>query len=80
GPVHMVEPPEPEYKENPDLAQGEIKQVDWAAQGADITVDRTVYRNGEVYLTDTFYTHYQPWQAVYEYGPGTEIPTPEGDE
>lgn len=76
GPINIVDPPEPKYKENPELAQGEIKQVDWAAQGADITVDRTVYRNGQVYISDTFYTHYLPWQAVYEYGPGTEIPTP----
>ncbi|HPO59853.1 MAG TPA: hypothetical protein PLV53_13495, partial [Anaerolineaceae bacterium] len=65
------------YKENPDLAEGEIKQVDWAAQGADVTVDRWVYRNGELYFKDTFFTRYQAWQAVYEYGPGTEIPTPE---
>src|SRR5690606_11121080 len=43
GPINIVDPPEPKYKENPELAQGEIKQVDWAAQGADITVDRTVY-------------------------------------
>ena len=50
--------------------------MDWAADGADVTVHRTVYRNGAVYLEDSIYTHYQPWQAVYEYGPGTEIPTP----
>ena len=77
GPTNIVEPPEPRYKENPDLAEGEIKQVDWAAQGADVTVDRWVYRNGELYFKDTFFTRYQAWQAVYEYGPGTEIPTPE---
>jgi vancomycin resistance protein YoaR len=79
GVQNTVEPPEPLYKENPDLAQGEIKQVDWAAQGADVTVDRTVYRDGQVYLSDIFRTHYLPWQAVYEYGPGTEIPTSEGN-
>lgn len=74
GPVNTVEPPDPLYKENPDLKEGEIKQVDWAAQGADVTVNRTVTRDGEVILSDTFYTHYRPWQAVYEYGPGTELP------
>ncbi len=76
GPVNLVEAPEPKYKENPDLPEGKIKQVDWAAQGADVTVNRTVYRSGDVLFSDTFFTHYRPWQAVYEYGPGTEIPTP----
>jgi len=73
----VVEAPKPLYKENPDLKKDEIRQVDWEADGADVTVRRVVYRNGSVYLEDTIYTHYQPWQAVYEYGPGTEIPTPE---
>ncbi len=77
GPVNIVEPPKPLYKENPELKEGEIKQVDWEAKGAEVTVTRTVYRNGQVYFTDRIYTRYQPWQAVYEYGPGTEIPTPE---
>jgi vancomycin resistance protein YoaR len=73
-----VEPPDPLYQENPELDKGEIKQVDWAVEGAEVTVTRTVTRNGEIYLQDTFYTHYVPWRAVYEYGPGTEdIPTPE---
>ncbi|HQN44985.1 MAG TPA: hypothetical protein PLA25_12680, partial [Anaerolineaceae bacterium] len=71
------EPPEPKYIENPELSEGQIKQVDWEAEGADISVTRIVWRNGEIYFQDSVYTHYQPWQAVYEYGPGTEIPTPE---
>ncbi len=79
GPVNIVDPPKPLYKENSDLKEGEIKQVDWEAKGAEVTVTRTVYRNGQVYFTDRIYTRYQPWQAVYEYGPGTEIPTPEAD-
>ena len=77
GPTNIVEPPEPKYIENPELSEGQIKQVDWEAEGADISVTRIVWRNGEIYFQDSVYTHYQPWQAVYEYGPGTEIPTPE---
>ncbi|MHC1782719.1 MAG: VanW family protein [Anaerolineaceae bacterium] len=77
GPVNIVPAPEPEYKENPELEKGEKKQVDWAADGADVTVNRTVTRDGEIYLKDTIKTHYLPWAAVFEYGPGTEdIPTP----
>jgi vancomycin resistance protein YoaR len=78
GPVSLVEAPEPLYRENPDLKEGEIKQIDWEAEGADVTVSRFVYRGGVLLFQDTFRTHYLPWQAVFEYGPGTEgIPTPE---
>lgn len=74
GPTHVEEPPDPVYNENPELSKGTIKQVDWEAEGADITVTRTVEKDGQVYLSDTIYTHYMPWRAVYEYGPGTKLP------
>jgi vancomycin resistance protein YoaR len=77
GVQNVVEPPKPLYEENPELAQGEIKQVDWEAEGADITVYRTVTRGGETLFKDTITTHYLPWRAVYQYGPGTEIPAEE---
>lgn len=66
--------PDPLYQENPDLDPGQIRQVDWEADGADVTIFRTVHRDGQVYLQDQFSTHYLPWRAVYEYGPGTRIP------
>jgi vancomycin resistance protein YoaR len=69
-----VDAPEDLYRENPDLAEGEIKQVDYHADGLDVVVNRTVTRGGEVLYTDTIKTHYLPWRAVYEYGPGTELP------
>jgi vancomycin resistance protein YoaR len=77
GPQNIVEPPEPLYEENPELATGEIKQVDWEAEGADVTVTRIVWRSGVILHEDLFQTHYLPWRAVYQYGPGTEVPTPE---
>lgn len=74
-----VDPPDPLYIENPDLAKGEIVQVDWAVEGADVTITRTVNRNSEVLFKDTFTTHYMPWRAVHEYGPGTKgMPPKEG--
>lgn len=73
GPRNTVDPPEDVYEENQELDKGEVKQVDWAAEGADVTVTRTVTRNGEVLYNDTFTTHYQPWANVYQYGPGTKI-------
>ena len=47
GLQNIVEPPEPLYEENPDLPEGKIKQVDWAVDGADVTVTRTVTRDGQ---------------------------------
>jgi vancomycin resistance protein YoaR len=80
GPTETVDPPDPLYRENPDLSKGQIKQVDWAAQGAKITVTRTVSKDGSIYFQDTFFTEYEPWRAIYEYGPGTkDIPTPSSD-
>lgn len=74
GPMNVVDHPEALYRENADLASGEIKQVDYAADGMDVTVTRTVTRDGQVIHSDTFRTHYMPWRAIYEYGPGTPLP------
>jgi vancomycin resistance protein YoaR len=69
-----VEAPKPLYKENPDLDKGEIEQIDYEADGMDVVVYRTVTRGGEVLHQDTIKTHYLPWRAIYEFGPGTDIP------
>jgi vancomycin resistance protein YoaR len=69
-----VKAPETLYRENEDLDEGEIEQVDWAAKGLDVVVYRTVTRNGQVVNEDRIKTHYLPWRAIYEYGPGTELP------
>lgn len=74
GLQNIVEPDEAVYKENPELGKGEINQIDWGVDGADVTITRTVYRDGQVYIEDAFHTHYLPWRDVYEYGPGTKIP------
>ncbi len=74
GPRDVVPAPEPLFQENSDLEPGEIKQVDWSAEGANVTVTRLVQRAGQVLSNDTFTTHYKAWQAVCEYGPGTENP------
>jgi vancomycin resistance protein YoaR len=71
---NIVEPPEPLYQENDELAKGETRQVDWAVEGADVDVVRTVSRDGQVLYQDEFRTHYLPWRAVIEYGPGTKVP------
>jgi len=46
GPINTVEPPAPKYYLNTQLSEGEIKQVDWEAEGSDVSVDRWVYKDG----------------------------------
>ena len=79
GLQNIEDPPEPLYQENPDLDRGEMRQVDWEAAGADVTIFRTVYKDGQVYLEDQYTTHYLPWRAVYEVGPGTKLPKDNDD-
>jgi vancomycin resistance protein YoaR len=74
GPINRVPAPDPIFQENPDFEPGEVKQTDWAAEGADVQVVRRVSRGGQLINQDYFNTHYAPWQAVCEYGPGTEDP------
>lgn len=74
GLLNVQTAPEPAFQENPDLAKDQIKQVDWAADGANVEVWRRVFRDGQVLYDSVFRTNYQPWRAIYEYGPGTENP------
>jgi vancomycin resistance protein YoaR len=80
GPTNIIAAPDTLYRENPDLPQGDVRQVEWTADGAEITVNRSVYRDNEILFHDTFYTKYEPWQAVFEYGPGTEGMPPAPDD
>ena len=77
GLTNIQEAPEPRYLENDDLEKGEIEQVDWAVNGADVTVTRYVILDGEIITSDIFTTHYIPWRAVCEFGPKTPGMPPE---
>jgi len=63
------------YEEDSAFKPGQKEQVDWAVDGADVTVRRTVERNVQV-VTDTVFTRYQPWQSVFKVAPGEAPPTP----
>ena len=80
GPTNVVPAPSPLFEENPELKKNEMKQVDWAANGADVSVTRTVWKNGAVYFQDTVTTHYEPWQAICQYGPDSKNPEKLADE
>jgi len=67
----IVPAPAAGYEANSDLRPGEIVQVDFAADGADVTIYRNVYdMQGNLVVEDYAYTHYVPWQAIYQVAPG----------
>ncbi len=59
------------YQEDPTLPKGTTKQVEWAKDGVDVTVRRTVTEGDVVIHQDTFFSRYKPWRAVYLTGTGT---------
>lgn len=76
GPLlsNVKDPPPPLYQEDSTLAKGQIKQVDWAKEGMDAVVTRTIrYGDGKV-QEEKIVSRYRPWQAVFLYGPGTSVP------
>ncbi len=63
--------PSPEYQDDPTLPNGQIKQVDFSANGANVYFTRTVRQNGKVTIYDKFTSNYQPWKAIYLRGTKT---------
>jgi vancomycin resistance protein YoaR len=62
-------PPPPEVRQDdPTLPKGEIRQTEHAAYGANVQFKRTVTRNGQVLINETFKSIYRPWAAVYLVG------------
>ena len=77
GLQNIKDSPDPIYEENSALKKGEVKQVDWAVEGATVTVTRDVYRDGEKLWQDIYKTKYRPWAAICQYGPDTNNMPPE---
>jgi len=67
--LSRVAHPRAQYVVNPRLSPGAVKQVDWAQDGFDLYISRTI-RDGQGVRTDRVETVYKPWRAVYEVGPG----------
>ncbi len=67
---NIIPHPADKIEEDPTLPAGTRQQVDYAADGADVTVTRTVTRNGQVVSEDRVFTRYEPWQAIYKVGTG----------
>jgi len=58
-------PPEDLYQDDPTLPQGTIKQIEYKAWGAKVNFNYQVKRDNKIIYKKTFYSNYQPWQAVY---------------
>jgi vancomycin resistance protein YoaR len=58
----------PVYRDDPTLPKGQEKQIEWAKDGLDVTIVRIIKENGVEVDRDTFFSRYQPWQAVYLVG------------
>lgn len=58
-------PPEAKYEDDPTLVQGVVKQVDFAAWGANVYFTREVTKNGKKIISERFDSNFRPWQAVY---------------
>lgn len=62
-------PPPPDLRQDdPTLPKGTVKQVDWSAWGATVTFKRTVTRNGQELINETWKSFFKPWQAIYLVG------------
>ena len=66
--TNVVAAPEPAYEDDPQLPAGQLKQVDFAAPGANVKITRRVIKAGQETITSTFTSVYKPWQAVYKRG------------
>lgn len=70
--TNVVEHGPPLYEDDPTLPVGTTKQVDWAIDGMDVTITRTVKMEDDILHQDRIYSQYRPWRAVYKVGAGKE--------
>ncbi|MCP5095333.1 MAG: hypothetical protein GY943_07270 [Chloroflexi bacterium] len=71
--TEIPSPDQDRWEYNEDLEPGTVFQLDWATEGADVYVQRTVYNADGVLIGDqTFASNYIPVPNVFQYGPGVE--------
>ena len=63
--LSSVPPPPDLYEDDPTLAKGAVKQVDWKAWGAKVYFNYKVTKEGHAPIERTFYSTFQPWQSVF---------------
>lgn len=77
GKITKIYPHGPKIiREDPTLAPGVLRQIQWAHDGANVVIQRTItFPNGKV-RTDEIHTSYRPWQAIILVGSAQPTPTP----
>jgi vancomycin resistance protein YoaR len=67
-PAKNFKPFKTEYIKDPELPEGEEVVEEKGVEGRDITVVRWVYRNGKLWLKDTFFSRYRPKKEIVKIG------------
>ena len=64
------------YEPDPEgvLKEGQVKQVEYAVDGATIVFNRLVSREGETLINETVTSKYVPWRNVFRFGPNFAPP------
>ncbi len=63
--LSQTAPPPALYQDDPTLPKGEIKQVDFAAWGANVYFTRTVVRNGQTLISEKISSNFRAWQDIF---------------
>lgn len=58
----------PIYEQDASLPKGTVKQIEWAIDGMDVQVTRTVKEEDRIVHEDVITSHYRPWRAIYKVG------------
>lgn len=66
---NVVKPPPDKTVLDKTLPPGTKEQTEWAHDGMDVVLTRTVQKDGQVVLQDKFTSKYQPWPNVFKVGP-----------
>jgi vancomycin resistance protein YoaR len=68
---NITQPTPTIYEVNRNLSPGQQLQVDWAQEGGDVIITRTIRNEtGDILERRDFNTFYQPWSAVIQVPPG----------
>lgn len=63
--TNQTPPPPVQYQDDPTLPQGQLKQIDFEAWGANVYFTREVKKRGETIISEKFTSNYRPWRAVF---------------
>ncbi|MGI8969016.1 MAG: VanW family protein [Chloroflexota bacterium] len=75
--VKKVYPHGPQIeRQDPSLSPGEVQQIAWPLDGADVVTQRSITHHGGTVTHDSLVTHYRPSEAIITVGNQPATPTP----